>query len=195
MPSRIIGYIKSPSGLNEESLKVLKELVENFPYCSTFRILSAKNHKVLNTTDADIYYKSTSIYAPDRKKFFNIIHDIPDEIIIRTQPAVYSIELLENNEVTENGNHTGNDLIDKFIKEKPKIHFEQMDDEYDDEDMPSESENEQDFVSEILAELYRKQGNPERAIRTYEKLSLKIPEKSSYFAAQIEKIKKESFNN
>jgi hypothetical protein len=195
MPSPIIEYIKSQVGLNEESFKQLNELVEQYPYCSTFRILLAKNHKVLNTAEAALYYRNTAVFSPDRKKFFHFMNDVPEENLIKQPPLVYSIGSMENNEMKVSGNSPGDDLIDKFLREQPKIQFTLPDHEMEEEEMPAESENEPDLVSEILAELYRKQGNPEKAIRTYEKLCLKIPEKSSYFAAQIEKIKKESFNH
>ncbi|MCK5080440.1 MAG: tetratricopeptide repeat protein, partial [Bacteroidales bacterium] len=45
-------------------------------------------------------------------------------------------------------------------------------------------------VMNNMGTVYFDQGNYEKAINIYRKLSLKFPEKSSYFAAQIEKINK-----
>ncbi|MBR4391059.1 MAG: hypothetical protein IKT08_03015 [Bacteroidales bacterium] len=87
------------------------------------------------------------------------------------------------------------ELIDKFIAEnpsisKPKAEF------YNPISVAQNSIIDRgEIVSETLAKIYVKQGYFEKAISIYEKLSLKNPEKSIYFAAQIEQIKESQTNN
>ena len=50
-------------------------------------------------------------------------------------------------------------------------------------------DDDDDLVSEELAEIYAKQGLNSEAIEIYRKLSLLNPKKSAYFADQIEKLK------
>lgn len=50
-------------------------------------------------------------------------------------------------------------------------------------------EEKQEVASETLALILARQGHREKAMRMYEQLILKIPEKSAYFAAQIQKLK------
>lgn len=47
-----------------------------------------------------------------------------------------------------------------------------------------------EVVSETMARLFATQGHRERAIALYERLRLAFPEKSDYFAAEIDKLKK-----
>jgi len=87
------------------------------------------------------------------------------------------------------------DLLDAFLLNQPRIPAPSNDKQevLDDISMDSLQEDES-FMTETLAGIYMKQGYYLKAIKAYEKLSLKYPEKSIYFATQIEKIK-ELINN
>ena len=84
------------------------------------------------------------------------------------------------------------ELIDKFILENPSITRPKAE-FYNPISVAQNSITDQEnIVSETLAQIYEKQGYLDKAISIYEKLNLKYPEKSRYFAAQIERIKQNS---
>jgi tetratricopeptide (TPR) repeat protein len=197
-PNEFIAYLKFPGKLNDASLIELQSLLIEYPNCSSIRILLAKNLFILKSDKKEDFLKTSSIYFYDRKKIFRIIHDITEDNNIQPIPA-YSIENFEKqlNADDEPGQETdtdikdSNDLIDKFLKDQPKLNLKPAEHNFEEEEIHEESGNDQEFVSEILAEIYWKQGNRDKAISIYKKLSLNFPEKSSYFATQIEKVKKE----
>lgn len=81
------------------------------------------------------------------------------------------------------------DLIDRFIELNPRIAPPRERDSDAAEDLSEpHTADKGTFLSETLARIYTGQGYYARAIQIYEKLCLKYPEKSSYFAAQIERI-------
>jgi tetratricopeptide (TPR) repeat protein len=81
------------------------------------------------------------------------------------------------------------ELIDKFITENPSISRPKAE-FYNPLTVAQNSIIDQEnIVSETLAKIYEQQGYIEKAISIYEKLHLKYPEKSRYFAAQIERLK------
>jgi hypothetical protein len=58
------------------------------------------------------------------------------------------------------------------------------------EQMAETSLQEREVITEAMAAVWEKQGNKEKAIEVYSKLSLLEPSKSVYFAAKIEELKK-----
>jgi len=58
------------------------------------------------------------------------------------------------------------------------------------EKLAEHSIEDREIVTETMAEVWEKQGNPVKAIEIYRKLSLLDPPKSAYFAAKIEELKK-----
>ena len=82
-----------------------------------------------------------------------------------------------------------NNLIEKFLEDSPGMLS-------DPENEPDKTDRSEAFVfdgdslmTETLAKIYVKQGLFKKAIYAYEKLSLKYPKKSTYFATQINRIK------
>lgn len=83
------------------------------------------------------------------------------------------------------------ELIDRFIRTNPSISRPKKE-FFTPEAAAKKSESLPDYlVTETLAQVYLKQENPAGAIRIYEKLMLKFPEKTPYFAGLIEKIRKD----
>jgi hypothetical protein len=89
----------------------------------------------------------------------------------------------------------GEKLIEAFM-EKPIQRAKPIKQEfYSPVNMAKQSVTDNDFfVTETLAKIYIKQGNLTKAIKVYQNLSLKNPEKNTFFAAQI-KILKEQLHN
>ena len=111
----------------------------------------------------------------------------PLQRLLATNRGVSQIELLEI-DVESLTEVTSGQLIDRFLKmDDYRIVAEEGDDA---ESIVTEAsfDDEDDIVSEEIAEIYVTQGLKMQAIEIYRKLSLLNPKKSAYFADQIEKL-------
>lgn len=85
-------------------------------------------------------------------------------------------------------------IIDQFIKAQPNIASKvKANDSHTSSDLAGDlksGEFSDSIVSETLAEILVRQGKKEKAIEVYRKLIWKFPQKKTYFAAQIEELKK-----
>jgi hypothetical protein len=80
----------------------------------------------------------------------------------------------------------------KIMKRLPQTETTKTSDPVSEEkvqELAAHSINEDEAVTETMAEVWLKQGNKEKAVETYNKLSLLNPAKSHYFAAKIEQLK------
>ncbi|MNK08693.1 hypothetical protein D3C87_266360 [compost metagenome] len=83
-----------------------------------------------------------------------------------------------------------NSIIEKFIKNDPQIKALKPDQINNENKAKRSAEDSNDVVSETLAQIYIEQMLYHKAIDTYQKLSLKFPEKSGYFADLIQSLEK-----
>jgi hypothetical protein len=85
------------------------------------------------------------------------------------------------------------ELIEQFILAEPKISRPVKTEFFSPVSMAKKSvEDRHDIVTETLARVFENQGNTDKAIQIYKKLSLQYPAKSRYFAALIEKLENQT---
>jgi glycosyltransferase involved in cell wall biosynthesis len=197
MESNILNnYINNPKSLNEESLMEIKKLTEDYPFFQTTWMLYLKNLKIIEHPEFKNELKKNAIRIADRKKLYHFLNS--DKKIILNHSNAQSNEEIEVADVKNYNfekeetlkNRIGkNSLIDNFIATRPKIRINN-DDNYNTKNDISESSVSinDEIITETFANILVQQKKYGKAIEAFKKLSLKIPEKNTYFAGRIEEI-------
>jgi hypothetical protein len=184
----LTALLHSPYPFREETYGELRELLGEFPYCQSLRVLYALTLFKKNDPAFAFQLRKAAACIPGRKKLKEIFQEplFAEEL---QQAVETEIAIDPDLPVSPSVFLTREEIIEKFIREEPGISRPKSEFFNPNESAIKSSRDDDEIVSETLAQLYYNQGNTPKAIKIYEKLSLLFPEKSRYFAAQIEKIK------
>ena len=184
--TKIIKKLNMTDELDKKDQSLFKKLSKRYPVFIPFKIINLILSKKFNTIDYDDNLEICATQISDRKYLYQIIYskvlsenqkfeifeDLKDissdnkktfiEWIKSTKPTVENLKFDFNL-------HKNFELIRNIEKDKIK----------------SKKIKKQDYMTETLAELYIEQKKFKEALKAYEILSLKYPEKISLFANQI----------
>jgi hypothetical protein len=168
--------ISDPGNLNTESQESHSLLVDND-----------------NEDTPDVMVLSEDDLSDEEERVFFTDPGTPDsektDLLELDMEQEEDLPIQQDSEEEEVHNIPPSELIERFIIANPRIEPNKEKKDFPEIDRSELTFEEGGFVTETLARIYTAQGYYSKAIDIYEKLSLKFPEKSSYFATQIEKVK------
>lgn len=211
---KITSLINNPQNISSDDVTALDSILLKHPYFQSGQLLLAKG---LLNTDSIRYnrqLKRAAAYSLDRKKLFDLIilnknFATETKVVEKVKPQSIEkkLDLGKPLEFNESENYSFSEwltvlnvkkikrkektVIDNFLEKEVKISKPKKETFFKSIDVAKKSliEND-DLVTPTLAKVYLEQKHYEKAISAYEKLILKYPKKSSFFAAQIKLISK-----
>ena len=215
---KLIRNIQNPMQIGKREIADMRISLQAFPYFTSMQLLFAKGLYNTDSISYNLQLRKAAAYAGDRRLLFQLItenvkkveqiSEIKTEKKEKAQAPEKELEIGKPLEFTKKETHSFAEwlaltktkkierteekeekLIDKFIETEPKINKPKREEFFSSEQSAKESLIENDeIVTETLARVYLEQAHYDKAIAAYEKLSLKFPQKSSFFATQIKLI-------
>ena len=157
---------------NDENLAKLDIFLKKHSFHSTALIARLIILKKIGSVRYTSELRKCALYVQSRKKLFKILFKNKTKVFVEpNQNFNQKLTILE--------------WIEKIEEKKENPSFFSATETA----KKSLSEND-DFITETLAKIYKEQGHFDKAIDAFEKLILKFPEKNTLFASQISEIKK-----
>ena len=203
--NKISSMIQNPYIIDKDGSIYISNILKNFPYFQTAHILYSKALQNTKSIRFKSQLKKAAIYSGDRNLLFDIISQqedlniskdtIKDKLIKEEKKAeLHSfldwISIVQTKKIVRSKKQNSDEIINIFLEKKPKIKNNKQRFFNASENAKKSIVENNDIITETLAKVYTKQEHFEKAILAYQKLSLKYPQKSSYFADQIKVIKK-----
>ena len=199
----ISNIIADPTSINKEGINQLNEIIKEFPYFHTGQLLLCKGLHNIDSIRFKTQLRKAASYAANRKVLFQLINKqqnkktkktihINNELIKDEYHSFIDwLSIIKTEKIDRSKNMKSNQIIDIFIKNQSNLSRNNKQEFFKSTDIGKKSiiEN-KDLITETLAKVYTKQQHFDKAISVYQKLSLKYPQKSSYFADQIKLITK-----
>ena len=185
--------VKNPNDINLDQSIAIKKIIKKYPYFQTARIIELIGLKKFNNIRFNNALKTSSIYSTDRSVIYEIIE--LEKISSNESLPILSLEKTKNSFIkwlkvskqVSNPKSSQNSLIESFLNVNPKIDPHKK---MSNTDLSAGFKlSKKEYMTETLAKIYFDQNKFEEAIKAYEILCLKYPEKISLFADQIKTIK------
>jgi len=141
----------------------------------------------IETIDEQVFYVDSGFTITGKEELLELDADLEETSASKSVMGLSnSVDNIDENEVKR---QQQSELIDKFIIANPRIEQGKDKNLHPVADLAAPHlEEKGGLVTETLALIYVNQEYYSKAIAIYEKLCLKYPEKSSYFATQIKKV-------